>query len=77
VSASPRAVLAIMPQPEANARLSPALQKIQDRHSCFTMQIYSLGKKPLPIHWQALYISCHWNSIFVLVNINSHARFKY
>jgi hypothetical protein len=41
------------------------------------MQIYRAGKKPLPIHWQALYISCHWNDIFALVKTNNNAYFKY
>jgi hypothetical protein len=62
VKAYPRDVLVIMPEPAPNIRLSPALQTIGYRHSCFTVQIYRMGKKLLPIHWQALYIYCHWNS---------------
>jgi|ERR1035438_4970293 hypothetical protein len=41
------------------------------------MQIYRAGKKPLPIHWRALYISCHWNDIFELVKSNTNYYFKY
>src|ERR1039457_4900699 len=41
-----------------------------NRHTCFTKQIYRDGKKLLLIHWQPLYISCHWNSILILAGIN-------
>ena len=48
-----------------------------NRHTCFTKQIYRDGKKLLLIHWQPLYISCHWNSIFILADINKYSYFEY
>ena len=31
----------------------------------------------LLIHWQPLYISCHWNSILLLADINKYSYFEY